>query len=197
MGYSSSITLALHEKAVEGARSTCKHRSRPPPVHDAQLRSEHGSEDVQCLSSPGSKKHTLSGPASPLVSTSAALSALAQGDELMGWSDRKSDFHKSEVASVVLNVVGGAEQLPGFVSDIIGKLDVGVQTVVASALAQSIHQLTNKDPFSPVKIIDTPSTAKCTAFKDEVWQRRVCYGSKTFPRAVRSIASSKSISEED
>ena len=86
----------------------------------------------------------------------------------MGWSERKSDARRLEVASAVLNAVGGAEQLPGFISDIIGKLDADVQTIVASALAQKVQELTNKDPFSAVKVIDTPSTAKCTAFKDEV-----------------------------
>jgi hypothetical protein len=43
--------LAPHEKAVEGARRTGK---PPPPVRDAQLRSERGSEDVQSIFSPGS-----------------------------------------------------------------------------------------------------------------------------------------------
>jgi hypothetical protein len=174
------------EGQTSDARSTPKafvrnHGRHPAPVQTAQLRSEHGSQDVHSSSSPGSKKHTLSGPASPLVSTSAALSALAQGDELMGWSDRKSDAHRLEVASAVLNAVGGAEQLPGFISDIIGNRDADVQTIVASALAQKVQKLTNKDPLSAVKVIDTPSTAKCTAFKDEVQ----CSNGKYFMAAYK------------
>ena len=85
----------------------------------------------------------------------------------MGWSDRKSDAHRLEVTSPVLNGVGGAEHLPDYVCGCIGKLDVGVQAIVASALVQSIQKLTNKAPFSPVKIFDPPSTDKCTAFKGE------------------------------
>ena len=43
-----------------------------------------------------------------------------------------------------------------------------MQSSIATSLALAIQSLANSNPTSPVRVVNTPSPAKCLAFKDEV-----------------------------